>query len=84
MCFGQFTEGMSKKHILTNPKTGFLIMSLDKNIWRGKATYTHPAKEARNTTTTTMCPCSATTPTSASTRSITLDLVSQTGKSPCR
>ena len=45
--FGQFTEGMSKKHILNNPKVGFLIMSLDKNLWRGKATYTHSAKEGR-------------------------------------
>jgi hypothetical protein len=45
MCFGQFTEGMSKKHILNNPKVGFLIMSLDKNLWRGKATYTRYAKE---------------------------------------
>ena len=44
MCFGQFTEGMSKKHILTNPKTGFLIMSLDRNLWRGKASYTHFVK----------------------------------------
>ena len=41
MCFGQFTEGMSKKHLPANPKTGFLIMSLDKNVWRGKASYTH-------------------------------------------
>ena len=47
MCFGQFTEGMSKKHILNNPKVGFLIMSLDKNLWRGKATYTHNAKEGQ-------------------------------------
>jgi hypothetical protein len=45
MCFGQFTEGMSKKHILANPKAGFLIMSLDKQVWRGKATYTHSTKE---------------------------------------
>ena len=45
LCFGQFTEGMSKKHILTNPKAGFLIMSLDKNVWRGKASYTHFAKD---------------------------------------
>jgi hypothetical protein len=45
LCFGQFTEGMSKKHILANPKTGFLIMSLDKHLWRGKATYTHCVKE---------------------------------------
>jgi hypothetical protein len=47
MCFGQFTEGMSKKYILKNPKTGFLIMSLDKNLWRGKATFTHAAKEGQ-------------------------------------
>jgi hypothetical protein len=44
MCFGQFTEGLSKQHILTNPKTGFLIMSLDKNVWRGKAIFTHSVK----------------------------------------
>jgi hypothetical protein len=44
LCFGQFTEGMSKQHILANPKTGFLIMSLDKHLWRGKAAYTHCVK----------------------------------------
>ncbi len=47
ICFGQFTEGMSKKHILNNPRIGFLIMSLDKNLVRGKATYTHVAKEGQ-------------------------------------
>lgn len=45
LCFGQFTEGLSKKHILTNPRTGFLIMSLDRHLWRGKATYTRSAKD---------------------------------------
>jgi hypothetical protein len=45
LAFGQFTEGFSKQHILNNPKTGFLIMSLDKNLWRGKATFTHATKE---------------------------------------
>jgi hypothetical protein len=35
--WGQFTEGISKKNILSNPKTGFLIMTLDKSLWRGKA-----------------------------------------------
>lgn len=45
MCFGQFTEGLSKEHIQANPKTGFLIMSLDKHIWRGKATYSHCRKD---------------------------------------
>jgi hypothetical protein len=44
ICFGQFTEGLSKKHILSNPKVGFLMMSLDKNLWRGKASYTHFSK----------------------------------------
>ena len=45
LCFGQFTEGLSKKHILNNPKVGFLIMSLDKDLWRGKASYTHFSKD---------------------------------------
>jgi hypothetical protein len=45
MAFGQFTEGFSKKYILNNPKTGFLIMSLDKDLWRGKATFTNSTKE---------------------------------------
>ncbi len=44
LAFGQFTEGLSKKHIIDNPKTGFLIMSLDKKLWRGKAAFTHCAK----------------------------------------
>ncbi len=44
LCFGQFTEGMSKGHILANPKVGFLMMGLDKNLWRGKASYTHFVK----------------------------------------
>jgi hypothetical protein len=35
---------MSKMHILNNPRVGFLIMSLDKNLWRGKASYTHSVK----------------------------------------
>jgi hypothetical protein len=39
--WGQFIEGMSKEYIRRNPKTGFLIMTLDKNLWRGKADFTH-------------------------------------------
>ena len=45
LCFGQFTEGTSKKHILGNPKIGFMIMSLDKELWRGKASYSHFTKD---------------------------------------
>jgi hypothetical protein len=48
MVFGQFTEGLSKQHILNNPKIGFLLMSLDKNIWRGTATFTHSAKAGKD------------------------------------
>jgi hypothetical protein len=39
--WGQFTEGQSKEHIRQNPKTAFLIMTLDRQLWRGKATWTH-------------------------------------------
>ncbi|MFH2040360.1 MAG: hypothetical protein ABIJ65_13095 [Chloroflexota bacterium] len=45
LSFGQFTEGLSKEYIFNNPKTGFLIMSLDKDLWRGKATFQHTARE---------------------------------------
>jgi hypothetical protein len=45
MIFGQFTEGMSKRHIRENPRAGFLVMTLDKQVWRGKATFTHTATQ---------------------------------------
>ena len=44
IAFGQFTEGVSKEYVLINPKTGFLIMSLDRYVWRGKSLFTHTAK----------------------------------------
>jgi hypothetical protein len=44
MCFGQFTEGRSKEHIRQNPKTGWLIMTLDRSLWRGRANFTHTAQ----------------------------------------
>ncbi len=43
--WGQFTEGKSKENVLKNPKTGFLIMTLDKNLWRGKALWRESKKE---------------------------------------
>ena len=45
MIWGQFTEGNSKHYILDNPKAGFLIMSLAKEVWRGKAIYREKRKE---------------------------------------
>lgn len=41
LVWGQFTEGLSKGFIRQNPKTTFLVMTLDKQVWRGKATFTH-------------------------------------------
>ena len=43
LCFGQFTEGVSKSHIRQNPKTGWLIMTLAKDVWRGAADFSHTA-----------------------------------------
>jgi hypothetical protein len=41
--WGQFAEGLSKENIVRNPQSGFLIMTLDRNMWRGKARFTHTA-----------------------------------------
>lgn len=46
--WGQFTEGMSKQHILANPKTAFLVMNLQKVMWRGQASYTHSSKAGKD------------------------------------
>jgi hypothetical protein len=45
MVWGQFVEGMSKQYIRQDPRVGFLIMTLDKNLWRGTATFTHTAQQ---------------------------------------
>ncbi len=44
LTWGQFTEGVSKQHVRENPKTGWLVMSLARDLWRGKAVWTHAAK----------------------------------------
>jgi hypothetical protein len=82
MCFGQFTEGLSKQHILTNPKTGFLIMSLDKNIWRGKAVYTHSVKNGPEYDFYNNVPMFRYNAYFGVHTVYYLDLLSQTGKSP--
>lgn len=45
MVWGQFVEGLSKHFIRRNPKVGWLIMTLDKRLWRGQATFTHTAQQ---------------------------------------
>ncbi len=40
MMFGEFIRGKSKKLIYQNPKTGFLIMSVDQHFWTGNMDFT--------------------------------------------
>ena len=43
LTWGQFTEGMSFKNVEQNPKIGWLVMTLNKDLWRGTGTFTHTA-----------------------------------------
>ncbi|MDP8256207.1 MAG: hypothetical protein P9M14_10690, partial [Candidatus Alcyoniella australis] len=45
LIWGEFTKGLSKEYVRQNRKTGFLIMTLDRKLWRGKADYDHAATE---------------------------------------
>ena len=40
LMFGQFSEGLSKRHVRTNPKVGFLVMNAARELWRGRARWT--------------------------------------------
>jgi len=42
---GEFCKGLSKQYIQQNPEIAFLVLTLDKKIWRGKARWTHLRKE---------------------------------------
>lgn len=48
MMLGKFIFGESNENLLRNPKAGFLIMSLDKEFWTGKMTYTHYLKNGED------------------------------------
>jgi hypothetical protein len=37
-------EGRSKAYLRQDPKAGWLVMTLDRQIWRGSATFTHTAQ----------------------------------------
>ena len=41
LTWGQFTEGLSFQNVLENPNIGWLVMTLNKDLWRGKGTFTH-------------------------------------------
>ncbi len=45
LAFGEFSWGLSKYYVRKNHKCGFLMMTLDKNLWRGRAFWTGAAGE---------------------------------------
>jgi len=42
---GEFCKGASKSHIRKNPNIGFLVMTLDRRMYRGHARWTHLRQE---------------------------------------
>lgn len=48
LIWGQFSEGLSKHHVQDNPRTGFLIMTLSKRLWRGKALWAHQERSGED------------------------------------
>ncbi len=45
LTIGEFCKGSSKTHMQQNPRVGFLIMTRDRSLWRGKACWTHLRQE---------------------------------------
>ncbi len=43
LIWGQFTEGTSSGNAVNNPKIGWLVMTLNKDLWRGTGNFTHTA-----------------------------------------
>ena len=41
LTLGQFCKGLSKQYIQESPNIAFLIMTMDKTMWRGRAKWTH-------------------------------------------
>jgi len=48
LMFGQFTEGRSKAHLAHDPHVGFLVMSAEREVWRGTARWTHSVREGED------------------------------------
>lgn len=45
LAFGEFSFGLSKWHVRNNPKTAYLMMTMDRSLWRGKALWKERKKE---------------------------------------
>jgi hypothetical protein len=48
LMFGQFSEGLSKRHVRSNPQLGFLVMNRERELWRGKARWTGEASSGED------------------------------------
>jgi hypothetical protein len=48
LTWGQFCEGRSKENVRRDPRVGFLVMTMDKEDWRGKARWTHGTREGED------------------------------------
>ena len=42
---GEFSRGQSKRNMAARPKVGFLVMGLDRRLWRGRAAWTRSRRE---------------------------------------
>ncbi len=45
LILGEFSRGLSKEFMQKNRAIGFLVMTLDRRLWRGTARWTHLMKE---------------------------------------
>jgi hypothetical protein len=45
LTWGQFCEGESKRNVGKDGRVGFLVLDMERNMWRGKALWTHSAGE---------------------------------------
>jgi len=45
LTFGQFCEGASKRNVRRDPRAAFVVMGLDRHLWRGTACWTGAASE---------------------------------------
>jgi hypothetical protein len=48
MMLGEFVGGLSKAHVRKKPKSGFLIMNLNKEFWTGTMCWTHCLSEGED------------------------------------
>lgn len=45
LTLGQFCQGLSKQYIQSKPHVSFIVMTMDKRMWRGRARWTHVKSE---------------------------------------